>query len=507
MSAMAAQYVPPPSAFASSSGGGAQHSNTSSPNMRMNESPLDTLVRRTSSRRVRQPGEGNEVRRPRDVHRGNQRQQQAESSSAVNAYDGDQRYTQQHQRPYQAQYQQYNDEDEDDFSEAYATSSYYEPDDDSRPNSHVQAPAQDQRQGVDAEGPRRQMANLRLEIKPNAMAETLHSPLLHSHFARDSVATASDMNSYYGDMDSARTGRASSHSPSRSARSPTGSAMEFDAGRYFADDASSVYSNTTALGGPALRDSWRSTDTGGTVRRPDGDYRDSGAGLPSVVVSSAEQDGAYAIGGGVGQQVKAGRTPIVKPVTANFSRPVREAARPEQEAVGERVQVQVPADMREQKKAVLERNARRGNLEASPQPYMRSPLAREVSAEMRGLQWTCSGADHHSQVQVNCTPCMGQLCVRYHLRRACTRRTRTTSMTAPCHHQLGASSTVSNPISCSGHRRRLLDHRAAKGRTGLKRHRIICNSESNTTKRIDCKSLCDVSSVRRRRTAGAGWVC
>ncbi|KAJ3483478.1 hypothetical protein NLJ89_g12061 [Agrocybe chaxingu] len=143
MSAMAAPYMPPPSAFASSSGGGAQQSN--SPNMRMNESPLDTLVRRTSSRRVRQPGEGNEVRRPRDVYQ----QQQAESSSAVNAYDGDQRYT---QHPYQAQYQQQHYEEED-FAEAYATSSYYETDDDSRPNSHVEAQAQEQRQG---EGPRRQ---------------------------------------------------------------------------------------------------------------------------------------------------------------------------------------------------------------------------------------------------------------------------------------------------------------------------------------------------------------
>lgn len=169
-----------------------------------------------------------------------------------------------------------------------------------------------------------------------------NSPLLHSHFARDSTATASsnDNNSYLHSIRTSIESRNVYQDPE----------LEY---RYYDDE--SIYSDNT---GPALRDSWQSHATSGTVRG--GAYATNFGGVkpiannmsgsqppspispvPTVIVSSPSDTPVNPE-----YTNRAGRTPIVKPITSNFSRPVRPPI------------IGPPLD-NEQKRRVLERNARR----------------------------------------------------------------------------------------------------------------------------------------------------
>ncbi|KAG6919467.1 hypothetical protein DXG01_005726 [Tephrocybe rancida] len=161
------------------------------------------------------------------------------------------------------------------------------------------------------------------------------SPLLHSRFARNSTATASisDNNSY---IYSARTSIDSRN------------AYQDPELEYYYDDES-IYSTNTA--GPALRDSWHSSATGNTIQQeaPAAPMQDEMSyhhgpeqpptEVPMVVVSPAMDPQ-------MPQALRAGRMPITRPITSNFSRPVRPsiATTPENEA---------------QKRRVLERNMSR----------------------------------------------------------------------------------------------------------------------------------------------------
>ncbi|KAJ6539503.1 hypothetical protein B0H19DRAFT_1179368 [Mycena capillaripes] len=155
------------------------------------------------------------------------------------------------------------------------------------------------------------------------------SPLLHSHFNRQSTATwgTNDNNSYL-DLGEGRDS--------------VNVVQELDYGDY---DVSSPDTDHTSS--PALRDSWQSQNT----VRPGIDVEADGEwpGIPTVMVSEpvvSEQMG-YAT-------ARAGKTPIIRPTTANFSRPARSA-------------VEVPdAWENEQKRRVLERNASRRTAPNTP---------------------------------------------------------------------------------------------------------------------------------------------
>ncbi|KAF8876488.1 hypothetical protein BD779DRAFT_1475627 [Infundibulicybe gibba] len=203
------------------------------------------------------------------------------------------------------------------------------------------------------DGPRRTPP--RAERPYESESDQLHpsSPLLHSRFARDSVATASskDNNSYLD------TTRASIDSRN----------VYQEIGYNYYDDES-IYSDNTDL--PALRDSWQSGNTVNAVYPHHignlGNTQDPLNNSPNVVgplnvqkVSSPMSSSRLAIVPAVPTVVvsshdadeppyRAGRAPIVKPVTSNFSRPVR--AQPD---------LTTPPNLEEQKRRVLERNAHR----------------------------------------------------------------------------------------------------------------------------------------------------
>ena len=215
---------------------------------------------------------------------------------------------------------------------------------------------------------RNQQKMLYLDIERTLSSSTLsapHSPLLHTHFARDSTATASsfDDNSYL-DTDTPCV---------RSSSSPEDHS-DYDYG-YFEDDAGDTNVYVDA-GGPMLRDPWLSTN------KPDVDFHNSSSSgarpspsqqeqhsqhvknappsVPSVIISLHDPPVNNSVDTAT---IRDG--PIVKPVT-NFSRPIRESGQPEHTgAMGERVTPQLPPDMREQKLKVLERNARRGMAKSS----------------------------------------------------------------------------------------------------------------------------------------------
>lgn len=148
------------------------------------------------------------------------------------------------------------------------------------------------------------------------------SPILHSHFGRSSTATPSITGSYWD---------------ARSSVNSRNTYQELEH-RYRADDES-VYSQVDSVS-PALHDSWASSQT----MRP---YNPKPVvSVPAVVVSSPEADSS-----------RAGRTPIVRPTTANFSRPVR---------LSQHQVAASPQNTHEQKRRVLERNASR-----TPQDNMR----------------------------------------------------------------------------------------------------------------------------------------
>lgn len=334
------------------------------------ESPLANLVRRTSSRRIRQ----NTGERGLPQHNPSTpriEETEDEEQDAYSAYN----YNHSSQAPEQL-------DEEPQYAYAYQPQPTFSDSHSHSPQTnHASNPNHAYATANTREPPRRQVANLRLDIQPQTSltSTALHSPLLHSHFARYSTATASSLegSSYY-DHDASETHSSTgSHQylnldSSASFRNPYDEYDGFDGDRdrYFGDDASSMYSNATSRGeGPALRDSWTSTATDATMRRPDhydnarqdeGErHRAYSENVPSVVVSAPDivvvepESQPSAPRGG-------GRVPVVKPVVANFSRPIRESAHPEYAvAMGESVTPQLPPDMREQKMKVLERNAKR----------------------------------------------------------------------------------------------------------------------------------------------------
>lgn len=207
-----------------------------------------------------------------------------------------------------------------------------------------------------------------------------HSPLLHTHFARDSIATTSsfDDNSY---LDTRSGSFQDDHS-------------DYDF-RHFEDARDRIVYVEPGI--PSLRDPWRSSDKPAAIFH---NYSSSGArpssppqqeqhpqqvknappSVPSVFISLHDPPmnnsiDTAAIRGG----------PIVKPVT-NFSRPIRESGQLEHtSAMGERVTPQLPPDMREQKLKVLERNARRGMAKSSGESMKtQSPLS-QTSMHMDAL--------------------------------------------------------------------------------------------------------------------------
>ncbi|KAJ7185572.1 hypothetical protein C8R46DRAFT_937083 [Mycena filopes] len=146
------------------------------------------------------------------------------------------------------------------------------------------------------------------------------SPLLHSHFNRESTATWASSNDNGSYLDLSREENA---------------AQEVEYGDY---DLSSP--ETANASSPALRDSWQSSGDQHTIRPgEDGDW----PAVPTVMISEPEQLG-----------YRAGKTPIIRPTTANFSRPARSA-------------VEVPIEWEnEQKQRVLERNASRRTAPNTP---------------------------------------------------------------------------------------------------------------------------------------------
>ncbi|KAK7472929.1 hypothetical protein VKT23_001034 [Stygiomarasmius scandens] len=257
-------------------------------------SPLDTLVRRTSSKKAKPPALSNSPSYSSNFH---------------------------------------------------ASNSHY-PDDPGQPYSQSNIHL------LNTSSPPRPEHNNSNQLIPN-------SPLLHSRFARDSVATTSsrDNNSF---LDLSR------------ASVDSRNIYQEDIGYGYHDD-DSIYSSSSAL-----RDSWRSGATAGPaspgsdmrrIDRPHGSPRTPESPhtpvspVPTVVITDSEQP---VVSPG------AGRIPIVRPVgsaVSNFSRPVRPSAAP----------VLMPAE--EQKQLVLERNRARNATPSTtrpPSPY-NYPLSPESS--------------------------------------------------------------------------------------------------------------------------------
>lgn len=93
--------------------------------------------------------------------------------------------------------------------------------------------------------------------------------------------------------------------------------------------------------------------------------------LPTVVVSSPD-DNASSLHG---------RAPVIRPVVANFSRPMRDSGQWRRaDAIAERVTPQLPPQMRDQKKAVLERNVSRRTASVATTDYKPSPLSKQMTA-------------------------------------------------------------------------------------------------------------------------------
>ncbi|KAF9040609.1 hypothetical protein BJ165DRAFT_1491137 [Panaeolus papilionaceus] len=395
------------------------------------ESPLTSLVRRASSRRYQRAAR--EQQRPQ-ADSTSQTASQAqyttpivEEEEYVSPYDdyydtaGNQRQSSESQRqttqsgPYATSSYGASPPhvQELDYDEAYE----YNP----TPTTATSQYSQYSSTSVTAQAqyPDRQMANMSLTIphRGSGLGNTPpHSPLLHSQFARDSVATTSSSDPSYWASDSTRVSTDSRYLQAiyqeHSQHPPSNRASP---GRLFNDNTSSVYSDMTSTG-PALRDSWRSTNTEGPTRSNNpvrhlshnnavqGEvYGTSSSSplnspLPTVVVSS---DGEYSNQGPYDSSPMRSIPLLVKPTVA--STPIHESANPmHAEAMGESVTPQLPPDMREQKKAVLERNAIRnsptptGNrsgssigLSSSP-GYAQSPLSKYDAQQLNGYSQQAS---------------------------------------------------------------------------------------------------------------------
>ncbi|KIY63367.1 hypothetical protein CYLTODRAFT_403340 [Cylindrobasidium torrendii FP15055 ss-10] len=186
------------------------------------------------------------------------------------------------------------------------------------------------------------------------------SPLLHSHFSRSSVATASERDdASYIDFD------AGNLSPQRDGFSA-----------YGYTDRDSMYStNTTSA--PALRDSWS------TARAHPDSYVAQKMGqppaspdspVPMVVISEP----MYEFPDQQHSSVGVGKTAIVKPLTNNYSRPVRPLVSDE--------------DMERRKLVVLQRNARNDSSSGS----MRSPSPSSPQSGYRQDQYFSDRSTHRS---------------------------------------------------------------------------------------------------------------
>ncbi|KAF7340260.1 hypothetical protein MVEN_01944900 [Mycena venus] len=212
-----------------------------------------------------------------------------------------------------------------------------------KPGSGSHHNARDERrwpQGLSTETQRQQLYQGLPKLSTERAPYQVHhaapsSPLLHSHFNRQSTATwgTNDNNSYLDFGDS---------------NDPGNVVQELEYGDY---DVSSPETDHTSS--PALRDSWQSNSD--QTIRPGIDVEAEGSewpGIPTVMVSEPEHMG-YAT-------THAGKTPIIRPTTANFSRPARSA-------------VEVPTSWEsEQKQRVLERNASRRGQTAPNTPDAQS---------------------------------------------------------------------------------------------------------------------------------------
>lgn len=197
------------------------------------------------------------------------------------------------------------------------------------------------------------------------------SPLLHSRFARGSQATFSsrDANSY---LDFSRD----------SVDVDSGNMYHETLGGRFDDNDGQISPHEPTS--PALRDSWKSDVTAKNAMDPHSTaYNDNDtyheANVPVVVVSAwaetGDSDGPASPDGIPRYSTYAGKTPMVKPVVANFSRPVRPAPQPSPTRVEFDPGLNDGID---HKKVVLDRNAARaGGGSAQPQPRARSPYTNE----------------------------------------------------------------------------------------------------------------------------------
>ncbi|KAF9448841.1 hypothetical protein P691DRAFT_813499 [Macrolepiota fuliginosa MF-IS2] len=201
---------------------------------------------------------------------------------------------------------------------------------------------------------------LTLPRHPLSQQQSPTSPLLHGHFARQSVATVSG-----------------SYTDTRTSMDSRNAYQELE---YRYHDDESIYSQNDPPP-PAIRDSWRSGVSSRSTRPYDPDIPTSSKFLnhnsnpqppamtlepprsqqwtsvvPTVVVSSPDVDNSGN---------RSGRAPVVRPITSNFSRPVR----PSQPDAPQQVTAPppLPPNSDEQKRRVLERNATRATSQTPPQ--------------------------------------------------------------------------------------------------------------------------------------------
>ncbi len=367
------------------------HSNDSRSEVRLthSESPLDTLARRTSSKKVRKHiprqtqqaevwGQGRDTE-PIRQHSAWQHQPQPLSIpvSSSSAYSSHQ------------------------MNHAASSSSS------SNGNSrNTGLPSSQQRQSLhDRSRPSNLYVNLDQPSRTlvASSSDALHSPLLHSHFptTRDSVTS---VNSYYYTEfnDSSRVGspydgihhedRNSGFSVARPSWGNTFFAGAGGAGggqRYSASGDKDMCPADDTLSSYSIGLVPQSLDNRGVRVSDFFDYysdlpddgeqgMEEGSGLPTLVVSLPDNNLSRVHG----------RAPVVKPVMANFSRPTRESGQwRHADAIAESATPQLPPDMRDQKKVVLERNAGRlkGKASSFDTPFSTSthrpsPLSREATS-------------------------------------------------------------------------------------------------------------------------------
>ena len=194
---------------------------------------------------------------------------------------------------------------------------------------------------------------------------TPHSPLLHTHFARDSTATASsfDDNSYLD------TSVRSSDYGYR--------CEDEDESNVFWDKPDATFHN---LNSENVANIQHLFDASSQQEQDPWQVKGVPPSSPSVFISLHDPPMNNRVNSAT---IRDG--PIVKPVT-NFSRPTRESGQPEHAgAVGERVTPQLPPDMREQKLKVLERNGRRYMTGSSAETMKaQSPLSQTTTAIQNG---------------------------------------------------------------------------------------------------------------------------